>query len=106
MLPKESSPLKNHPASWQEAYESALRETDTFALFKCVEVAQAAALTRRSDLQQSSGDVVERRQIEEALENLRVLKRERLRFDDGPEPDATREGSERQSASRSETHET
>ncbi len=65
---------------WQGAYESALLETDNDALFKRVEIAESALLSRREDLTHSSDGVAERHKIEIALANLRVLKKEVLNF--------------------------
>jgi hypothetical protein len=66
--------------TWQHAYEAVLKELDTNTLFKLVEVAQAAILTRRADLEGSSNPHSERRAIENALANLQVVKKERLKF--------------------------
>jgi hypothetical protein len=68
--------------NWQREYESALLETDESMLFKRVEVAEAAILTRRDALEHDSSSQTERGGIEEALANLRVLKRDRLHFGD------------------------
>jgi hypothetical protein len=48
-----SSPPLRFP-NWQREYESALRETDQSVLFKRVEVAEAAILTRRDALEHDS----------------------------------------------------
>ena len=66
--------------AWQHAYEAVLTETDTHALFKLVEIAQASVLTRRADLEGSADHHAERHAIEEALANLRAVKRDRLKF--------------------------
>jgi hypothetical protein len=66
--------------NWQREYESALLETDNGVLFKRVEVAEAAILTRRDALEHDSSGKTERSAIEDALANLRVLKRDRLHF--------------------------
>ena len=66
--------------TWQPEYEAVLSETDTRVLFECVEVAEAAILTRREVLGKSSEDPAELRAIGEALGSLRVIKRERLKF--------------------------
>jgi hypothetical protein len=57
-----------------------LAETDTHRLFKLVEVAEAAVLTRRADLEGSSDHHAERQAIEKAVAELQVVKRERLKF--------------------------
>jgi hypothetical protein len=51
-------------------------------LFKRVEVAEAAILTRRDALEHDSSSQTERVAIEDALANLRVLKRDQLNFDE------------------------
>ena len=76
-----SSPPLRFP-NWQREYESALLETDESVLFKRVEVAEAAILTRRDALEHDSSSQTERGGIEEALAKLRVLKRDRLHFGD------------------------
>lgn len=73
-----SSP--NPHFAWQHDYEAVLKESDTDALFKLVEVAQASILTRRDALKGSFDHHSERRAIEEALADLKVVKRERLKF--------------------------
>jgi predicted RNA-binding protein with PUA-like domain len=65
---------------WRLVYESAIRETDHNALFKRVEVAEAAILTQREMLTLSSVDFAEWQQIERALKKLRHLKKEVLKF--------------------------
>lgn len=67
-------------AGWRREYESALLETDNKALFKRVEVAEAAILSRREELRQSSDGFAERREIEIALTKLRMVKKEVLNF--------------------------
>jgi hypothetical protein len=49
-------------------------------LFERVDVAEAAILTRRDALEHDSSSQTERAAIEDALANLRVLKRDRLHF--------------------------
>lgn len=65
---------------WQHDYEAVLAETDTGTLFKLVEVAEAAVLTRRSELEGSADHHAERQAIEKAVAHLQVVKRERLKF--------------------------
>jgi hypothetical protein len=65
---------------WQLEYESAMKETDHIALFKRVEVAEAAILNRREVLAQSDDGFTERQKIKLALANLRSLKRDVLKF--------------------------
>jgi len=74
-----SSPTR-HRRDWRIAYESVLRESDRCALFKRVEVAEAAILTRRDALMHHPDHHNERRAMEAALANLRTIKRERLGF--------------------------
>lgn len=74
-----SSPTRRL-STWQQAYEAVLKETDTQALFKLVEIAEAAVLTRRSSLEGSANHHAERRDIEEAVAHLLVIKRDRLKF--------------------------
>jgi hypothetical protein len=57
-----------------------LKGTDTQALFKLVEIAEAAVLTRRSSAEGSPNHHAERRAIEEAVAHLLVIKRDRLKF--------------------------
>lgn len=81
MTPSESfSSSTRHTPPWQHVYEAVLREADTNKLFKLVEVAEAAVLTRRASLEESSDHHFERRAIEEAVANLQVIKREQLKF--------------------------
>ena len=75
-----SSPFPLLFPDWQREYESALLETDQSTLFTRVEVAEAAILTRREALERDSNTQTERRAIEDALSNLRVLKRDQLHF--------------------------
>jgi hypothetical protein len=71
-------------AAWQREYEAVLLEPDTNACFECMEIAEAAVLTRRSVLAHQpdhSAEVrAERRAIEEALARLGEIKRNRLLF--------------------------
>jgi hypothetical protein len=72
------NPSRTSP-QWQLEYESALRETDQNMLFKRVEIAEAALLNRRESLDHES-DSFQRTEIEIALSNLRLLKKEILNF--------------------------
>ena len=65
---------------WQVEYESALQETDRKALFKRIEVAESTILARREILMQSSDGLAERQALKVALEKLRNLKKEVLKF--------------------------
>jgi len=75
-----SSSFSRRFAAWQREYLTVLSETETPTLFKRVEIAEAAILTRRDDLEGSSDHHAERHAIEEALQKLREIKRERLKF--------------------------
>ena len=65
---------------WQLEYESAMKETDLRTLFKRVEVAEAAILTRHEVLTQSPDGFAERQEIKMALDKVRNLKKEVLKF--------------------------
>lgn len=65
---------------WQHDYDAVLAETDTKRLFKLVEAAEAAVLTRQSELEGSSDHHPERQAIEKAVAHLQVVKKERLKF--------------------------
>jgi hypothetical protein len=65
---------------WREAYQCVLAEMDKSALFKRVEVAEAAILTCRNTLGNGPDQRAERQAIQEALENLKLIKSERLNF--------------------------
>ncbi len=65
---------------WRLEYESAMKETDRKTLFKRVEVAEAAILTRREMLTLSSEDFAEWQEVEMALDKVRHLKKEVLQF--------------------------
>jgi len=67
-------------SAWQCDYEAVLAESDTHALFKLVEVAEAAALTRLSSLEDSSDHHAEREALAEALAHLLLVKKDRLKF--------------------------
>lgn len=75
-----SSVKEGSLAQWQLAHEAALQETDHKALFKRIEVAEAAILTRREVLFQSPDGFDERRETKLALDQLRRLKKEVLKF--------------------------
>ena len=65
---------------WRLEYESAMKEADRRALFKRIEIAEAAVLTRREVLTLSPEDFAEWQEIERALGKLRHLKKEVLKF--------------------------
>ncbi len=88
MAPKDtSSPSGPRFKVWETAYAAVLTETDTAALFKLVEIAEAAIRTRRAALEGNPDHHAERQDMAEALANLRVVKKERLKFDQPHFPD-------------------
>jgi hypothetical protein len=72
------SPLR-YPA-WQGAYEATLQTTDTNALFKLVEIAEANMRVRRDFLTRRETHRRERQAIQKALRALLAIKRSRLKF--------------------------
>jgi hypothetical protein len=68
-------------SSWQSAYAAVQKEADTATLFKLVEIAEAAIRTRRAALEGNPDHHAERNAMEEALADLLVVKRNRLKFD-------------------------
>lgn len=70
----------NKTSDWQSTYEAALRETDVSALFRLVEEAEPAIRTRLEELASSRDGHAERQALEDALDQLRLLKRTRLSF--------------------------
>jgi hypothetical protein len=73
-IPDQDSPR------WKLDYESALQETDHKALFKRIEVAEAAILTRLEALESSTDGFPERREIKAALVAIQNLKKDILKF--------------------------
>ena len=65
---------------WRLEYESAMNEVDRRTLFKRIEIAEAAVITRREVLTLRPEDFAEWQEIERALGKLRHLKKEVLRF--------------------------
>lgn len=86
MVPTDNSSSSPIPSSanprleWQRDYQAMLTEADRDALFKRVEIAEASIRTRLDELKESSDHHAERGAMEEALANLRVVKRDRLKF--------------------------
>jgi hypothetical protein len=76
------SPSPQFPA-WQREYDAALHEMDTTRLFKRVEVAEAAVLLRLEAIKKGSDHHAERDAIVDALNQLELLKKNRLGFDKG-----------------------
>jgi MEDS: MEthanogen/methylotroph, DcmR Sensory domain len=64
---------------WLEEYRAALLETDRKELFKRVEAAQAAVMTRQ-ELWPEQDNLHERLQLMRALSGLQIIKREKLGF--------------------------
>ncbi len=75
-----SSVLDGSLLQWQLEYEAALQKTDQRALFKRIEVAEAAILARREVLVQTADHFAERQEIKTALDKLRRMKKEVLKF--------------------------
>ena len=65
---------------WRSEYEAVLRETDRRMLFKRVEIAEASLLNQRDALSQDSDGRVEKQELESALQNLRALTKNVLKF--------------------------
>lgn len=74
-----SLPPVRFPA-WEREYQKVLAETNTLALWKCVEIAEAKMLLRRDFVEKSPHLEDERQALAEALSNLDKIKRERLGF--------------------------
>ena len=82
LSPSPQRPEARFP-SWRLAYEAVLAETDHNTLFTLVEAAEAAILTRRSDMQRNEAHHAECKALEDALANLAVVKREQLKYGAG-----------------------
>jgi hypothetical protein len=65
---------------WQREYRTAVMEMDLTKLFKKVEVAQAAVLTRLHELQHDADHYPERHQLMRAWRVLQIIKKEKLNF--------------------------
>ncbi len=72
--------LSSRFPAWKCEYEAVLHETDTTRLFKCIEVAEAAVLTRLAAIGKDSDHHAERKAIDDVLTHLTLLKTERLGF--------------------------
>jgi hypothetical protein len=66
--------------AWQSEYDAVLQETDTKRLFKCIEVAEAAALARFETIEKNSAHHAESKAIDDVLTHLTLLKTKRLGF--------------------------
>ena len=73
-------PVDPRFSSWRLTYQAVLSETDHQVLFTRVEAAEAAILTRRGDIERNAVDHAEWKALEEALANLTVVKKERLKY--------------------------
>lgn len=88
----EDSPLpKLQYPEWQADYQAALLELDREKLLQRVAAAEATIFNRLQAISQSPDHNVERQAIEDALANLRVLKREKLDYPDWEEKQAKRQ---------------
>ena len=65
---------------WHDEYDAVLHETDHKVLFKRVEIAEAALLSRRDALRQQTAGTVEQSAIERALKKVREVKKDILNF--------------------------
>lgn len=76
---------------WQQLYRDALVEVDIDVLQERLAVAEAAILLRLQAMSPTPDSVSERYAIEDALANLRILRRESLGLDDttGQPPNRT-----------------
>jgi hypothetical protein len=79
--PRSPSPKILYP-EWQHEYQAALLELDREKLLERVTAAETAIFNRTQAMSQSADGLAERQPIEDALANLRVLKRDNLGFPD------------------------
>ncbi len=85
MAEEGSSPSSFRYPAWQRAYEAALLELDRKKLLERVHTAEAVIFHRLQALAQipdSPEHAAERQAMEDALNALRVLKRNKLNFPD------------------------
>lgn len=81
MAPSDSSAASSLQfASWQREYDAVLAERDPVALFKRIEVAEPAILSRRDHLRQGGDRQDESRLLDEALSKLLLIKKDWLKF--------------------------
>ena len=65
--------------SWQQSYQDALLEVQPDRLRTLIEAAEAAILHRRQELESQAGNSEqERRAMDDALQNLRIISRKEL----------------------------
>ena len=83
-MPTEDSPPSRHIVfpHWQNEYAAALLEPDPLKLRELVEAAETAIYKRLQQISHNSEHSAERQAIENAVKNLRVLKRDALGFPD------------------------
>jgi hypothetical protein len=81
MATEDQSPESLYPA-WQNEYQAALVEVDREKLKERVEAAETAIYKRLQQISLSSDHHTERNVIEDALNSLRVIKRDELGFPD------------------------
>ena len=68
--------------TWQIAYQRVLFERDGQKLRDAVDAAEAAIFIRCQRLSDGPGDGSEKKEIKAALEELRIIKKERVKFPD------------------------
>jgi hypothetical protein len=81
MDPGSPSPKILYP-DWQHEYLAALVELDSKTLFERVIAAETAIFNRLQSISQNPDSHAERQAIEDALADLRALKRDNLGFPD------------------------
>jgi hypothetical protein len=79
--PSSTTPKILYPG-WQREYRAAVLELDPKQLTERVKAAESAIFTRLQAISGSADSDAERQAIEDAMGNLRVLKRESLGFPD------------------------
>lgn len=80
-MPGDSSPSpKITYPEWQPQLVAAMVERDREKLVELVKAAETAIFNRQQAISQSPDHVDERHAIEDALANLRILKRDRLGY--------------------------
>ena len=78
--PSTASPPEPRFPSWRLIYDAVQSESDRKKLFSLVEAAEAAILTRRADMGRKESHHWEWKALEEALANLAVVKRDKLKY--------------------------
>ncbi len=72
--------LRSPIQDWRQLYQCVLSEMDRFALFKRVEVAEAAIRTRRDTVSHDPDQQPELQAMEEALDDFMLIKSKRWNF--------------------------